>query len=347
MSPFQLTVQPKLAQPSDDGQPMAATVAFSVLEARAVTQLVRQAYGLDGAVAGCLYNHSVNDTYELRLDARRWYFRLYGCGRRRAEEVEAELDVIDLARAAGIKAAACVPAAEGIRQIRMLAPEGQRIGVLFAQAAAPRFWQLTEPICGRWGQAVAKMHRAFDKAPGALDRPILDLGYVIEEPLRVAMAALADVKPAVEVLSRVGAAMSRWFSVEGRQGEYGLCHGDLHISNMALDAGDWPVFFDFETCGYGWRGYDLAAVCLVLSARRISQAGWRAFVKGYLEGGGRAETVLPANINPWVVARLIWNLGGEAKHFGRLGVQNINRTQLAGMVKQVEEWINEHGLFVA
>ena len=101
---------------------------------------------------------------------------------------------------------------------------------------------------------------------------------------------------------------------------FGLCHGDLHKTNL-LCADDQLTILDFDLCGVGWRSYDLAV--LWWSTRFLPQA--QAIREAYLAGYGtiRPLDALEMRVLPyWVAIRDIFIIATELKHAQR-GVAGV------------------------
>jgi Ser/Thr protein kinase RdoA (MazF antagonist) len=71
--------------------------------------------------------------------------------------------------------------------------------------------------------------------------------------------------------------------------EWGLCHGDLHKTNVMVDKHGQVAIIDWDCAGYGWRAYDLAVLRWSIGpavgrdgigAPRLSQV-WEAYLHHY------------------------------------------------------------------
>lgn len=112
-----------------------------------------------------------------------------------------------------------------------------------------------------------------------------------------------------------------------RPPQFGLCHGDLVLSNVrrADDGSIW--FFDFGNACFGWRAGELAAIHGML-ARQEAAAGhaevWDAFLRGYSQ-----LRPLPADLakqlKRFALYRKVgWVAGAMASCPLRMGTETFN-----------------------
>src|SRR5688500_4954137 len=144
-------------------------VTRSLLAPTALAEVVGAEYGLDG-IRCRLIKATIRDVY--RVDARQGpaVLIVYRPGRRTAEEITAELDLLDhLAErgpAAGVSVAPALRTTGGERLIRLTAPEGTRFAVLFRFAEGRLLERTPEPeLARRYGQIVARLHGLTDDSP--------------------------------------------------------------------------------------------------------------------------------------------------------------------------------------
>src|SRR5215207_8870814 len=163
----------------------------SLLAPEALAGTLGGAYGLDEPRCR-LIKATIRDGY--RVDARQGRFVsiVYRHDRRTADEIEAELDVLDdLAErgaAAGVNVAPALRTLTGARLLSLPAPEGARHAVLFPFVEGTLMERTPRPEqARRYGQLIARMHDLTDAwlttAPRANVRPPLDAELLVDRSL--------------------------------------------------------------------------------------------------------------------------------------------------------------------
>jgi Ser/Thr protein kinase RdoA (MazF antagonist) len=285
-------------------------IVYSTFSSAAVKQLVLPHYeaGSD-AGAGCtLFWRGLNDTYRVSANGRHYALRIYRAGWRTPSQVQGELRALLFLREANVPVAAPIARSDGVLSTELEAPEGARVAVLFdwIDGKTPRYNNATHAaLYGTWA---AQAHNATDTMCIDSHRSPLDMSYLLDTPLtylRQGMTKRPWLEPRFEaVIAKLRARMA---STEGRLGDWGFCHGDLHCGN-ALVRGDHMAAFDFDCCGPGWRVFDLATFRWAARLRGKEEDAWGPFIKAYLEGRPSAAADL-AQVPLFVVLRHLWLMG--------------------------------------
>src|SRR5690348_13931494 len=106
-------------------------VAYSTPTSAAIAALIEQHYAL-GAVSACrLLHRSLSDSFLVETAQGRFVCRVSRAGWRHREAVESELAAIRHLAARGAAVAAPIALRSGSSILRLDAPEGERLAVLF------------------------------------------------------------------------------------------------------------------------------------------------------------------------------------------------------------------------
>jgi Ser/Thr protein kinase RdoA (MazF antagonist) len=323
-------------------------VRTSVLSPEALVEQVLPGYALPEPRHCRLISRGVNDVYQVTASAGTYYLRVSGHGWRSREAIEAELALIADLYERGLAVAPAVPREDGSFLTSLLAPEGERFAVLFAQAPGASVRDITPRQARAYGRLAAALHTAADAAPTLYRRFDLDERHLLDEPLQAIRAAMLHIDGGDDLifLERVAERVRhRLMALPRTPPEYGLCHGDLHPANVRFDAAGQPTLFDFDCMGYGWRAYDLTVFLWNAFGerrpKRWRESRWRAFRRGY-----RELRLLPEELDAvlpfFLVARQIWLMGLDAADRSGWPPQWLTADWLRDMVRPVRAWVSEY-----
>lgn len=240
------------------------SAAYSTLAAADLARLVAAEYDLASPQI-TLLRRAFNDNYLVMAGGDcyilRIYLRLqekYYCSG--PDDLRFELDLLDHLAGEGVGVATAVPRRGGERLGALQAPEGLRYFALFRYAPGEAVSSPNEAQMRALGQSLAQIHLAADRFQTAHPRHKLDLAALVDAALGRLEPCLAGQPEDLAFLQRTAAAVrERIAGLELSPGGWGIIHGDPHAGNCHF-VGDRPVFFDFDTCGYGYRAYDLSIV---------------------------------------------------------------------------------------
>jgi Ser/Thr protein kinase RdoA (MazF antagonist) len=258
-------------------------VQCSILSSQALAELVLASYSLQQPLRCALLQHGDNDTYLLVTGHDRYILRVWRRDERPIAEVEAEMRLLADLRSRQLPVAAPMQRSDGGYVQAVRAPEGTRFVGLFAYAAGEgpgRNISAEHAVAA--GKAIANVHTVADRLTTLYQRPHLDLTQLLDVPLATVLPLLSHRQADVAYLeSLVDQLKHQLDQLPLDQPFYGLCHGDLHKTNMLFDQQQRLTLIDFDCCGYGWRAYELAV--LFWSTRHLPQAAAvrAAFLDGY------------------------------------------------------------------
>lgn len=260
-------------------------VQYSLLASTALAELVAEQYALRTPIHCTLLQHGDNDTYLVRSAAERYVLRVWHHDDRLVAEAEAEMLLLAALAAHHAPVAKPIQRRDGGYVQAVHAPEGMRFVGLFAYAeGSPPGKQITPDQAYAYGKAVAHLHTAADKLRTTYSRPQIDLARLLDTPVQVITPLLAHRPHDVVYLHELALHLrDELEQLPQTPPLYGLCHGDLHKTNVLCDREGQLTIIDFDCCGYGWRAYDLAV--LFWSTRHLPQAAAvrAAFLGGYME----------------------------------------------------------------
>lgn len=279
--------------------------AYSTLAGEQLARLLAAEYSLtDPQVV--LLRRAFNDNYRVTAGEERYILRVYLHDKyyiSGPDDLRFELDLLDHLAAEGVGVATAVPRTGGDKLGTIQAPEGVRYYALFRYAPGAAVDRPTEAQTRALGEALARLHLAADRFQSGHPRHSLDLKALLDASMERLAPYLAGRPAEFEFLhATAGRIRRRLTNLELSQGGWGIIHGDPHAGNSHF-VGDRPVLFDFDTCGYGFRGYD---VSIFMAEREYEHRP--AFLEAYqsVRPLSAAEVAAMATFTR---ARVIWNAG--------------------------------------
>ena len=236
----------------------------SLLHRDDLARLVEAEYDVDAPVAVRLLRRGFNDTYLVtEATGARRVLRVYQREKywiRSEADLRFELDLLRHLTTAGCSVSQPYHLRTGDLLGQLDAPEGERHFALFTFAAGDTAEAVGLDAEGlrSLGTTVAELHLAMD-CFGAESRYHLDLDLLIGMALDtvepyVAPEQAGDFAELRALGERLRAYMS---GLDLPASAYGLIHADIHDANLHVTPDGGFVLFDFDHCGFGWRGYDL------------------------------------------------------------------------------------------
>ncbi len=292
-------------------------VVHTTLSARAVAEFSATVYPFEGPVGARLVNRGLNDVYEFTMPER-LFLRIGRQARRTLSDAEFEARSLAEAHAAGAPVAVALRGRDGRFAQRLQAPEGERAVLLFVSAPGSVPEDIPEHAHAQ-GRALARLHETTLTASTAANLRRLDIEGLVNQPLAWASEQLRDRPDVLGRLHDVAAGIGRYLETVQADLSIGLCHGDCHGYNAAIDCGA-ATLFDFDDGGIGWIAYDLAT--FLWSCERYSSVLrlplWPHFLAGYRSvrtlGGADREA-----LEALVMVHELWIFGAIAEgaaHWG-------------------------------
>lgn len=286
------------------------TAVSSVLAPDYLMSCLSGQYGL-GRWTQCVYwLRGLNDTYRVQTEKGTYILRIY---RHEIGEREASYEMALLGQLeellAGTEASIAPPVmkADGPGYSVIAAPEGERIAVLFEYVEGVENRLQDEESCYAFGQSAARLHLAMDRVRLELPRRELNTEFLVEESLQRIIRHIGAEHPAAIFLREYADALKDRVATAAASGlDWGICHGDMHGNNNAVETGGRYTHFDFEWSAPGWRAYDLAQV---RNRKRQSAENkeqlWQALLAGYRSVRSFSEKDEQA-VELFVLVRRFW-----------------------------------------
>jgi Ser/Thr protein kinase RdoA (MazF antagonist) len=296
------------------GEPFAAPVAHSILDAPPLGRWVAERYGLPNAVHAQLLSHGQNDWYRLESSAGRWALRVVKAHARSAAQLREELQWL-AALGADFPVARPLTDLRGETLQSLQSPEGLRHAALYPWIDGVTLDRsLGESDASEAGRLLARLHGhpAQLASPGRrhdLEHKLSATGQMLDAALS-GLAERARIREAREVAGRAlrsGVALP-----------HASLHGDLHFGNLRRDDRGRLWLLDFDDCGRGPLCADLTAFAWRLRCEQLPEPLEAAFLSGYESERALSDTerrLLPG----FHVARALYLAGVLARDRDRLG----------------------------
>ncbi|NIK71256.1 MULTISPECIES: phosphotransferase [unclassified Paenibacillus] len=288
-------------------QPMAVS---SVLAPDYLMSCLGGQYEL-GLWTQCAYwLRGLNDTYRVQTDKGSYILRIYRqeIGKKEAVyEMELLGQLEELLAGSEASIARPVRKADGTRYSVIAAPEGERIAVLFEYVEGVENRLQDEESCYTFGKSAARLHLAMDQARLELPRWELDTEFLVEESLQRVIRHIGEEHPAETFLREYADALKEKVASAAAAGlDWGICHGDMHGNNNAVEISGRYTHFDFEWSAPGWRAYDLAQVRnRKRQSAEYKEQLWQALLAGYRSVRSFSEKDEQA-VELFVLVRRFW-----------------------------------------
>lgn len=328
-------------------------VEASLLSQRAVEETIKSEYFPKQSAVTCkLHYRSIHDTYIVFCNGGEYYFKVYRCGLRTEDEIQAEKSLLLILRDSGIPAIEPVLKKDGEYIIRFELAEGQRYGVLYTSTGV----RSVDTDCEtdlfniKLGRYIASIHNAWDKIVYPVDRWHLDLDTFIDKSMEYIRIYRQWYSFDIDFLEEVARKTRERISsilLKDKPG-YGICHGDIAGSNIRIDSNDNPVLIDFDFCGYGWRLNDLSvyvnAFSLGWEETGIKKRKQRseAFLEGYL-GNTSLTDIEFDNMYLFVPFRRIFNIGTLYISMSNTWGDNWVKASLDEDIGMLKKWVDLSG----
>lgn len=297
------------------------------IEARELLPVVLADYDLPPDVQVEFLRRGFNDHYLVRAGAQCFVLRVYFNGKYYIDgdgDFRFELELLDFLYASDVPVSQAVRRRDSNLLGKVSTSGGWRALALFTYAEGEEGARLNSMQARLLGEQIAALHLAADRFQATERRYHLDEQYLLEQPLTLIEAFLAEhgrrgLVPYREQIAQLRAQLA---ALPRTAGAYGIIHGDLHNRNFRLrcdDEGTAFLFYDFDHGGYGWRAYDLAT-CLMSQPEESREA----LLQGYQCRRPLSE-VETASLPLFQKVRPLWDIGdvlamrsawGESQEFG-------------------------------
>lgn len=321
-------------------------IVHSLLHPDDLADLIGKEYDFDQAlpIDVRLLARGFNDSY-LVTDSggRRHVLRVYVKDKywiRAETDLLFELELLDHLAKAGLPVSRPSPRRSGELLGSVWAPEGERRFALlgYAPGFAAHDVQLPPERLTELGAQIARMHLAMDEFDSSHDRYHLDLELLLDMPLTALEPYMgADDESRYTELREFAERLRAYVSgLDLPSSAYGLIHADLHRGNIHVAPTGELVCFDFDHCGYGWRGYDLATFFCPVDAPEAERRNWSAVLEGY-ERVRPMDDVERNALPVFAACRAYWNIGDWTLAVDRNGIANVDYRLCDRILREARE----------
>jgi Ser/Thr protein kinase RdoA (MazF antagonist) len=199
-----------------------------------------------------------NIVYRFMRDDVPCILRVTHDSRRTASEIEAELDWMHDLAEHGVRVARPLPSERGSLLEKVETELGTFLLAVFEEAPGIRMdgkhpgWG--PELFTEWGYVTGQLHacaRAYEPPAGLPKRMGFEMNIFRSQPIPNHMPAASLIR---ERLIRIEEQMG---ALSKPEGQYGMCHRDLHHGNFHVHEGRITAF-DFDDCGYDHFVQDVA-----------------------------------------------------------------------------------------
>ncbi|HLY25123.1 MAG TPA: phosphotransferase, partial [Aggregatilineales bacterium] len=197
--------------------------------------------------------------------------------------IRSEAEFLDHLHRSGVSVAHPLRQANGDWLLTLNAVEGQRYALLFTFAEGVQISAQTDlHVIERYGDLVARLHRAADAYAGPADRAPITFKALVDEGIERLAVLRPQFTDAIAYFRQIAdllrPQLETWPTASPY---YGLCHGDVSPSNVHVAPDGSITLFDFHLAGPCWRIYDVASFVSTIAYKRLPAALSSAFLEGY------------------------------------------------------------------
>ncbi|MCC6459846.1 MAG: phosphotransferase [Saprospiraceae bacterium] len=241
----------------------AFPVSSSILSAVALAQYLQEQYPFGRSVEGRLLRSGINDSYLIQDGQAKYVFRVYSLHWRTRLEIQEEMRLLRCLQEAGLSVSYPVPDKYQALIQTLLAPEGERYGVLFSFAEGEKLHNYPAAVHHTIGQLMARMHQITEGM--LLERVTYTPELLLVQSLeRVAAFLSADSEEMQYLKALQGHLLRLLGGLDLATLRVGAVHLDIWFDNLNVCPDGSVTLFDFDFCGNGWLALDIGYYMLQL-----------------------------------------------------------------------------------
>ncbi len=322
----------------------AFPVQSSVLDEEALLARVVKDYGISPPDSCRFLSRGDADIYRVKTATANFYLKVYRPPQS-LERTEAEASFVSSLSACGVPVVKPVPRRDGRFAFQVSAPEGLRPMLLFEEAPPPLPSQLDETLLSQVGGKVAFFHNVADEFDDDFGISEIHSDLFLREQVYYTSQFLSKQDRAFlsDVSRRLGIILER---LPNKAPNFGLCHGDLVMSNLRLTTEGTITLFDFGNALKTWRVYELAIVHSSLGNRYRDCRDhlWKAFLRGYESIRTNPEAI-SEHLAVMLVLRQISFMGGNCATLPlRLGTELFESDFIEEEMTRLRKLVEDSGI---
>lgn len=292
-----------------------------------------------------LIRAGINHHYLVETSTGKYILRVYFYQWRSQDQVQEELAFILRQKAAGQAVAYPIANKAGSYFNVLLAPEGERLVVLFSFAKGAYLPNPSAGVVDQIGKRIADMH-TLSKDQFFIHRKTYNTHTLGKWALQEITKRFSTDSPAVQYLQKGQQAIEAAFQQADVEAlPKGQIHLDVWYDNMRIDAKQTITLYDFDNCGNGWLFLDLAYTSMIIYFTEPDPIQAQKKIDHFLEG---YQSILPIS----TLERQLIPYGGLAIWIHYLGIQCLrfedwsnlflNEGFVENWAKRAERWLAFH-----
>jgi len=309
---------------------------YSQLASDSVLELIKNYYNISDPMTCKFYVPGLHDNYLIECKKNKYIFRIYRNDWRTNEEIQFEIALLTYCKQKMLNISAPVQCKNKDSNIVIECLEGNRLGVLFDYADGRSIVNsISIDEFRLLGASVANFHANTRSFKTKYTRPTFDVSFLVDHSLSLIEPFLnIDQRDYfLKVRSKIFDSISQ-LSIENS--DYGICIGDINISNFHLNAVKKITHFDFDQCGYGYRVFDLGKFVSSLPNDETKKDKVSSFLEGY--ESIRSITDMERNVIPYFeLASIIWVMSIYVSNANRIGYKYLENEFWSKRINLIEK----------
>lgn len=289
-------------------------VSSSILNGEALGAFLCKKYDLSPDCTCQLIKAGINHTYFVKDQSRKWIFRVYSLNWRSRLEIAEEIRLLTALRDAQIPVSHPIPDADGEYVQTLVAPEGERFGVLFSYAEGEKLHQFSPETHYEIGAIMARLHQVAQN---------FKLERVTYSPEVLLVNSTAQFLPFLPpdcaetdfIKSTQKYLLDYLADIQVQELRTGAVHLDIWFDNLNVSKSGEVTIFDFDFCGNGWLCLDVAYYVLQVHSVERDKPECLPKVQSFIRG---YESVTPLSTEEKRVLPML----GVCLYFFYLGIQS-------------------------
>jgi len=298
---------------------------YSQLSSDSVHEIINSQYELEYSISVRFYVLGLHDNYLIECGNKKYIFRIYRNNWRTEEEILFEVDLLSYLEKTSSNVAAPLKTKNSEVVSYIEAPEGIRAGVLFHYADGyPPSSNISYEKCKLLGISVAKIHENADGFNSKYKRETLDLPYLVDRSLKLISPFLNTRQ--IEYLGNIQETIYNNIShLSPDNSDFGICTGDINLTNFHINKDNVITHFDFDQCGYGFRAFELGKFTVCFRGDNLKAEKVRSFLNGY-ESVRKISEQEKMAIPYFEIVAIIWVMSIHVSNVDKIGYQYLDES---------------------
>lgn len=238
-------------------------VSSSIISTNSLSEFIKIKYGLGERPICRLLKAGINHTYLVNTSDGKYVFRIYSFNWRTKGEILEEIRLLTSLKGHNVSISYPIPDPTDQYIQEIIAPEGNRHGVLFSYAEGEKLQTYSAEHHYKVGVLMGRIHTIAEGL--TLKRVDYTPAYLLVESLEKISHFLQKDTPEFKFLANTQSyLLEELRDAKGRDIHYGVVHMDIWFDNLNITKEGEITIFDFDFCGNGMLGSDIAYYLLQL-----------------------------------------------------------------------------------